>query len=126
MQITCAVNVLLLFYYFLSVGTETAITFFELVSSGVDFITVEWSKPKYTPISLEYKVLCGFECDERLHLKTSGNLSKNTTRLVVTDLKPNSMCKIILLALYNPETYDHGLVRYYSTLSSSKRNFYIH
>ena len=103
-----------------SLGTETVITTFKLLSSSYDFIEIEWNQPMYTPISMEMEVKCRVFCDEQWYLRTSFMLMPALTRLKVKTLKPGSICLFTTLVLYNPARYDRGLKRHYVTLQSSK------
>ena len=104
-----------------SVGTQTAMENFTLIAAGPEYFTVAWN-PKYSPISIEQYTQCKSVCDVKPYYRSHSFIPVETNSLIVADLKPGSICKMRMLALFNPALLDSGIKHVFRTLPSSKWN----
>lgn len=107
-------------------ATALMITFHS-VSSGMDYIQVHWTLPKYAPERYQLRYSCQsrstFLCRDGGDYVTgtmqSLNENFNTTEIKISELHPSSVCKLNLLAVYNPASIDSGIDITATTLPES-------
>ena len=98
------------------------------LASGSDYVKLNWTHPKFQPESYQLKYVCTMkptcttrnDTDEYITTKTE-NLSSNTTSVTIPDLRPSSICMLILLAMYNPASIDTGIAIIVTTLDVDAR-----
>ena len=98
------------------------------VASGQDYVKLNWTHPKFQPERYHLKHVCTMmpTCtprnDTNQYITTrTQNLSSDTTSVTVSDLRPSSICMLILLAVYNPASIDSGIAITGSTLDEHAR-----
>ena len=101
------------------------------VSTGSNYVELKWTYPMFLPERYQMKYMCGMKLkatstpnlDMKIHLvKSAQSLSRDTTSVRLSDLRPGSICVLILVAVYNPASIDAGITIAGST---SKENFII-
>ena len=103
------------------------------LATGSDYIKLKWTRPKFLPemylLRVQYgstlKPRCMFKKDKNKYSKTNAQcLASDTTSVTIYDLRPKSVCALLLLAVYNPASIDLGIVITGTTLNegTSKRN----
>ena len=89
------------------------------LSTGSDYIKLNWSRPKFLPekylLHVQYastlKPRCTFKNERKKYFKENAQcLTSNTTSVRISDLRPSSVCTLLLLAVYNPASIDLGIV----------------
>ena len=117
-------------YYFnwFQLATERMIRS-HFVGSGLDFVEVNWTRPKHLPERYQLSYLCTAKppCTlkkDRSNYETRRmrNLSSDCNSVKIPDLRPNSICILILLAVYNPASIDAGLAILGAVLDEDARN----
>ena len=103
------------------------------LASGMDYVELNWTHPKFLPERYQLKYMCTMKptCAPNHNINQSvmtnvQSLSSNTTSVRVIDLRRSSICMLFLLAVYNPASIDSGIWVFGTTLSedASKRNLY--
>ena len=102
-----------------TVGTLTAMENVALITAGTAFIMVTWDL-KYTPISIEHFTQCYLVCDVKTYYQDNASIPVETNILLISGLRPGSICEMRLLALFNPARLDSGMDHVFWTLPSSK------
>ena len=101
------------------------------MAPGRDYVKVNWTHPKYEPDRYQIKYVCTMKpkytlSSDTLNYVTTNmqNLSSDTTSFTIFDLRPSSICVLILLAVYNPASIDTGIAIKGATLDevASKTN----
>ena len=94
------------------------------VASGLDSVKLNWTHPKFRPERYQLNYVCTMKptCTPRndtnhyITTKTQ-NLSSDATSVTIPDLRPSSVCMLILLAVYNPASIDSGIAITGTTLN---------
>ena len=101
------------------------------LASGLDYVELNWTHPKFLPerYQLDYMCIVKPTCTPNQEMGQSvttseQNLSSDTTSVRISNLHPNSICMLFLLAVYNPASIDSGIVITGTTFDegTSKRN----
>ena len=87
------------------------------LAAGLDYVQLNWTHPKFLPERYQLQYLCIVKptCtpnhDMNQAITTSEEtLSLATTFVRISNLRPNSICMLFLLAVYNPASIDSGIV----------------
>ena len=98
------------------------------VASGPDYVKLNWTHPKFQPERYKLKHVCTMKptCTPRnatnQYITTKTQiLSSDTTSVTIADLRPSSICMLILLAVYNPASIDSGIAITGTTLDEDGR-----
>ena len=91
---------------------------------GPNYIQLMWTWPKYFPEEYKLKYVCVMS-NPSGNLSSSMDIIKTMTRFLtsdscsikISDLRPNTMCFLNLIAVYNPASSDTGIV---ITVTTSK------
>ena len=93
------------------------------ISSGLDYVELNWTHPKFLPERYQLKYVCTMKpTSESKHVKSdyirkrTTKLSSYTTIYKIADLHPSTICNLILLAVYNPASIDKGIFMTQTTL----------
>ena len=98
---------------------------------GLDYVELTWNHPMFLPqrYKLNYlynkKSTCTASHDMNPSVTTKEQtFNSDTSSVRISDICPNSVCVLILLAVYNPASIDSGIVITGKTLQedTSKRN----
>ena len=94
-------------------------------TSGSNYIKLMWTRPKYYPEIYELKYVCVMNNASGNHYSSTYILKSMTNYLTtgccsfkISDLRPNSICVLNLIAIYNPASSDTGKVIIVSTSKS--------
>ena len=95
------------------------------VESGSDYFEVNWTRPKFLPKRYQLMDVC--TCTHRQDesnyvMKRMQNLSSDCNSVKISDLRPSSICILLLLAVYNPASIDTGIVIIGAVLDEDARN----
>ena len=91
-------------------------------SSGMDYVELEWTRPKFPPQSYTVTYLCSemnmphSSRTAYVHTMTQ-QLSSEIHSIRIFDLRPSSICTVNLVAVYNPASIDSGIVLNVTTLA---------
>ena len=103
------------------------------IATGLEYIELNWTRPKFLPgkylLHVQYartlKPRCTFKNDKNIYVKINAQcLTSDTTSVRISELRPKSVCVLLLFAVYNPASIDSGIVITGKTLDegTSKRN----
>ena len=102
------------------------------LTSGSDYFELMWKSPQYRPEIYERTYLCInlltclHNCSVADFIRPKVSiLHSNSTSFSIRDLRPDSVCVLKLVAVYNPASIDSGIVITSKTLAAnkSKRTF---
>ena len=86
------------------------------LATGLDNIELNWTTPKFLPERYQLKYLCTMKGSTKYKagkinyiVNKTKNLSSATTSIIISDLHPSELCRVILLAVYNPASNDLGI-----------------
>ena len=96
--------------------------------SGSDYINLNWTRPEFLPGMYQLKFAVTMKplrtsihnMNDSVVAKTL-NLSSTTTSVNISGLRPSSICKINLLAVFNPASIDSGITILGTTLDEGTR-----
>ena len=98
------------------------------VASGSDNVELNWTRPNFPPerYQLNYvctlKPTCTFRNDTNNYVRTqTQDLSSDATFVTILNLRPCSICMLILVAVYNPASLDSGIAIIGTTLDGDVR-----
>ena len=96
---------------FIYLATKQMISTLPL-TTGSDYIELNWTRPKFIPVKyLLHVQYTSFKNARKGCVKTNSQcLSSDTTSIKISDLRPKSVCVLILLAVYNPASIDSGIM----------------
>ena len=84
--------------------------------SGLDYFKLNWTHPKFLPEKYRLNYFCTVKPTSTIKhgknnsfMENAQNLSSNTTSVRISELRPNSICMVFLLAVYNPASIDSGI-----------------
>ena len=111
-KISCNFFVL---FQLISLATRLMIHVYS-IATGLDFIELKWTNPKFSPERYQLKYMCAMKSTSKskagninYFVNKTINLSSVTTSVIIFDLHPSSICTVILLAVYNPASMDTGI-----------------
>ena len=121
-----------MFHYMVYLATKQMICTHSL-TTGSDYIALNWTRPKFLPekyilnvqCASSLKPTCTFKSDKNKYVRTNAQcLTSDTTSVTISELRPKSVCMLLLIAVYNPASIDSGIVITGKTLNegTSKRN----
>ena len=114
-----------MYYFYCTVGTETAAGPVTAVKVETTYITVNWPQPKYSPVKIEAVIQQSLLCKRRPDYTQQVCVSPDCLGLNFTNMKPGSVCKVNYAVIYNPSESDRGVDYSFETLSSSKAYVYL-
>ena len=115
------VFVLQMYYFYCTVGTETAAGPVIIVKVETTYITVYWTKPKYSPIEIKVVIQKSLLCERQPYsLQTMYVPAHCEGEMNFTRMKPGSVCKVTYVVIYNPSESDRGVDYFFETLPLSK------
>ena len=86
------------------------------LARGLDYIELNWTQPKFLPERYQLRYMCTKQVTpkhkniEKNYIKErTRNLSSDTNLVRIVDLRPSSVCTLILVAVYNPASIDSGI-----------------
>ena len=95
------------------------------VASGPDYIDVNWAHPIFRPERYQLNYLCTMKPtytpghDKNNYVMANAqNLSSDATSVTIPDLRPDSICMLFLLAVYNPASIDSAITITGTTLAN--------
>ena len=94
-------------------------------TSGLDYIDFTWERPQYRPERYQLTYLCIIKsCMPKTPISdflnvTLAYVSSDTTAISIRDLRPNTICVLKFVAVYNPASSDSGLVITARTLADN-------
>ena len=112
-------------YYYCTVGTETAVGPVTILRAETTYITVTWTKPKYSPVRIRVDYQYSLLCEEEPYFRKQAYLPLHDDEMTFTGMKPSSVCKLNFAVFYNPSELDQGVNYLFETLQSSKAYVYI-
>ena len=99
------------------------------VKSGSDYVELIWTRPKFFPKRYQLIDVCTKKptCTHRHKnstyvTKRMQNLSSDCNSVKISDLRPSSICILLLLAVYNPASIDTGIAIIGAVLDEDTRN----
>ena len=93
---------------------------------GPTYITVTWTRPKYSPvlIGVNYQYFLG--CEDQSYYSRQTYLLPDHNEMKLTGMKPGSICKVNFAVFYNPSELDRGVNYLFEALQISKTCIYIY
>ena len=92
--------------------------------SGLDYLEIIWKHPRYLPENYAFAYSCRLKRGRDDYVtKPSYDLSPKKAFIRVSGLQPDSICKLTLIAVYNPASYDNGITITAATLSEGQGEF---
>ena len=101
------------------------------LSTGLDYIELNWTHPRFLPESYQLKYNCTLKVTSKYNDNEKNYIEEKTKKLIsdtnsvtIPDLRPSSICTLILVAVYNPASIDSGIKLTGTTSDerTSKRN----
>ena len=101
-------------------------------ATGLHYLELNWNHPKFLPERYQLKFICTMKYifkykndNENYTLEGTKSLTSNGTSARISNLRPGTVYKVSLLAVYNPASIDSGIAITRTTLNEyiSKRNF---
>ena len=99
------------------------------LTRGLRYLELKWIRPKFLPEKYQLKYQCTAGCNKKLLkcknveekyiLQETKNLTSNTTLVRISNLQPGTICRLFLLAVYNPASIDSGIAIKRTTLRES-------
>ena len=101
--------------------------------SGSDYVELNWTHPKFLPENYRLNYICTVKPTSTINhgkndsiMENAQNLDSNTTSVRISELHPNSICMVFLLAVYNPASIDSGIAITGMTSSGdTSKNFFV-
>ena len=91
---------------------------------GLSYIEIRWFRPQYDPVEYQISYKCRLKYAKSYYVDlTLRNSKSNCTSYTLTGLRPGTICKVNLIALYNPASIDQGTSFTVKTLGISKCKF---
>ena len=117
-------------FMYIHLATRKMIHAYSL-ATGLDYVELNWTRPRFLPESYQLKYKCAVKVTSnyrdvnKIYITGSTkNLTSDSISFRICNLRPGSICTLILLAVYNPASIDSGVVITGNTLDEqpSKRN----
>ena len=91
-------------------------------TKGLAHVEMTWMRPLYNPEKFKFTYSCIIE-PKGFSYTTEGEriLSSNSTSARVSGLRPQTVCKLKLIAVYNPASIDPGITVTARTLEEEER-----
>ena len=96
-----------------------------IVEVETTYISVNWTRPKYSPVKIRVEYQYSLWCEQRPYFTKRVYLPLDHDRMKFTGMVPGSVCKIMFAVFYNPSQFDRGVNYLFETLQSSKAFVYI-
>ena len=118
MYISVIARVIFLFYF--NAATSLMINPRQ-TESRPDFIEVKWDSPLHKPLAYKAAFVCTLIGNKSNYLSFQlKNMDSETSSIRVSKLLPETICKMKLIAVYNPASIDSGIT-FEATTSSKQR-----
>ena len=78
-------------------------------NSGMDYVEIVWDRPKYLPTKYKFSYSCTLMGGEEYLTSQPETVHSTCIRVRVADLHHYSICRLNLLAVYNPASIDPGI-----------------
>ena len=93
-----------------TVGTETTVGPLSVVNVGRTYITVNWARPKYSPVKVRMDYQYSLACEEQPYFRQRAYVPFiHYGEMKLTGMKPGSVCKVNFAVFYNPSELDRGV-----------------
>ena len=113
-----------MYYFYCTVGTETAAGPVTTVKVETTYIAVNWTQPKYSPVNIKVVIQKSLLCERQPYSIQRLYVPPTCNELNFTRMKPGSVCKVTYVVIYNPSESDRGVNYFLETLSLSKSYVY--
>lgn len=85
-------------------------------ASGLDYVELNWTRPRFRPEDYQLKYVCTVKRTstqmgkkKQSNMENATNLGSGATSFRISELRPNSVCIVFMLAVYNPASIDSGI-----------------
>ena len=96
-----------------------------VVNLGPTYITVTWTRPKYSPVEIKVNYQYSFLCEEQPYFSQQTYLPPHYNGMKLKGMKPGSVCSVTFAVIYNPSERDRGVNYLFETSKISKAYIYI-
>ena len=90
-------------------------------NTGLDYVEITWDRPMHDPIKYELTYSCRLQKGEEYITNQPETLPSTSNSVRLSQLLQDSICKLNILAVYNPASIDPGIS---VTESTSKEGAY--
>ena len=78
-------------------------------NSGLDYVEITWDRPIHDPIKYELTAWCRLQEGEEYITNHPKTIPSTHNRVRMSHLRQGSICRVNLLAVYNPASIDPGI-----------------
>ena len=96
-----------------------------IVKVGTTYITVSWTRPKYSPLKIRLDYQYSLWCEDQPYFRNRVYLPAHCDGMNFTEMEPGSACKVTFAVVYNPSEFGRGVTYLFQALQSSKAYLYI-